>query len=431
MESGEKGLCDVMKPTRKLTIALCAMLSCSLIFLPISAQQSKKKSLARSRRNKPPEFHFTNGSSVLGIPFELYDNGIILKALVNHSHSLAFSIDTGAEIFGVITARQAERLGLKLRGKQRTGAVGGDIEYSSARGVSISLPGLELLNQTIAVIPFDSSNDDGPEIDGAFGHDFLKQFVVEIDYGAEVINLYDPASYRYSGSGEIVPITIVDGSPLMRVKMTTEKGRVVEGRFIVDTGLSGTIAFSSQFTRKNHLLSGVKTIQAATSEETGGEYQRRIGRAKSLQFGRVVIENPTVSFSIKGDASPENDGVIGTEIFRRFKMILDYTRQRIIFEPNFHLTEPYEEDMSGLALVPVGKGNQKVFKVQQVLANTPASDAGLHAGDLIIAIDGKPTADFTLNQIGKLFMEDGREVSLNVRRSSKLVETKLKLRRLI
>jgi predicted aspartyl protease len=423
-----------MKLPRRITLALCAMLSCSLMFLPVNGQRSRRRRPpARERADKTPEVHFTSGSSALGIPFDLYDNGIFLKAQVNKSRPLTFSVDTGAGIVGVITARTAESLGLKPRGKYRTGAVGGDIQFSSLSGVSISLPGIELLNQKIAVLPFDNSSDDGPEVEGALGHDFLKQFVVEIDYAAGVINLYDPASYQYSGAGEIVPIEIVDSSPMMRVEMTTDQGRVVEGRFIVDTGLSGTLVYHAAFVKRTHLLSGMKTIQAAVSDETGGEYRRSIGRAKSLQFGRVVIEHPVVSFSIAGDPGGESemDGVIGTEIFRRFKLILDYTRRRIIFEPNAHLADPYEEDMSGLALVPIGKGDAKLFKVQQVLANTPAAEAGLRAGDLITAIDGTPASGFTMNQLGKLFVQDGREVSFSLKRGRKPMETKLRLRRLI
>jgi hypothetical protein len=41
-------------------------------------------------------------------------------------------------------------------------------------------------------------------------------------------------------------------------------------------------------------------------------------------------------------ASKENDGLIGGEIFRRFKLILDYSRKRMILEPNNHFNDPYE-----------------------------------------------------------------------------------------
>lgn len=422
-----------MKLTRHTALALCAMLSCALAFSSANAQRSKRRSPARKPPNKTAEIRFTSSSGASGIPFQLYDNGILLKAQVNNSRPLTFSVDTGAGIFGIITARAAKRLGLKPKGKFRTGAVGGDIEFSSVSGVSIRLPGVELLNQKVAILPLDDSSDDGPEIEGGFGHDFLKHFVVEINYASGIINLYDPSSYQYSGSGEVVPVEIVDRSPLMRARMRTDRGRVVDGRFIVDTGLSGTLVFHAAVVKRKHLLNGVKTIQAATSEEIGGQYKRRIGRVKSLQFGRLVIEKPTVSFSVSGDPGGESDidGVIGTEILRRFTMILDYSRRRIIFEPNSHLAEPYEEDMSGVALLPIGRGNEKVFKVQQVLANTPAAEAGLRRGDVITGIEGTPAHSFTLYQISRLFVQDGREILFGIRRGRKQIETKIRLRRLI
>ena len=45
-------------------------------------------------------------------------------------------------------------------------------------------------------------------IDGVLGHQFFTHFVVEIDYARQQINVYDRASYKYSGAGEIIPLEI-------------------------------------------------------------------------------------------------------------------------------------------------------------------------------------------------------------------------------
>jgi len=46
-------------------------------------------------------------------------------------------------------------------------------------------------------------------------------------------------------------------------------------------------------------------------------------------------------------------------------------------------------------------------------------------------IDGRPTKDFTITQIRKMFMLDGKEYLVTLKRGSKELQTRLKLRRLI
>jgi C-terminal processing protease CtpA/Prc len=124
-------------------------------------------------------------------------------------------------------------------------------------------------------------------------------------------------------------------------------------------------------------------------------------------------------------------GTIGEEILRRFKVIFDFSHNRMILEPNSHFKDPYEEDMSGISLTPEKSNDAKLFRIRQVVANTPASDAGLQADDLITAIDGQPTSNFTEGRIEHMFKQEGREFTLTIKRGEKVIQLKLKLRRLI
>jgi hypothetical protein len=412
-------------------LPLCVSISMLLVVPQVNAQQSKRRLPARKPQRTAPRVRFTTGDSAMNIPFELYENGILLRVRVN-AKPLTFDIDTGSGVFGVISAQRAEGLGLKAQGKYKVEVPGGSIESATIPNVSLSLPGVELLNQKLEIVPIDSSPPNGePEIDGALGHNFLEQFVVEIDYIAKVINLYSPATYHYSGAGDSIPITIRDSSPSLRVKMMTPEGMSVEGQFELDTGLSGTLAFFTPSVRKHTLIRSTKTIEAADDQEAGGEYRSRIGRMKTLELGRFQIQNPTVRFSLAGASDSSVDGVIGTEILRRFKMILDYQHQRIILEPNLHFSDPYDEDMSGLALVPESNAGQGAFKINQVRAHTPGSEAGLLNGDLIVAINDRPAAQFNLDQIEQMFIKDGHEYVLGIRRGQENLQIKIKLRRLI
>jgi S1-C subfamily serine protease len=102
----------------------------------------------------------------------------------------------------------------------------------------------------------------------------------------------------------------------------------------------------------------------------------------------------------------------------------------MILEPNPSFSEPFETDMSGLDLVAEGS-DLRTFTVNAVEANSPAAEAHLREEDVLVAIDGRPAADFNLDQLTSLFTHEGKEYELTVRRGQEILKVKMKLRRLI
>jgi len=156
------------------------------------------------------------------------------------------------------------------------------------------------------------------------------------------------------------------------------------------------------------------------------------GRVKNIQVGRLSINNPIVSFSQAeaGKAATGGDGQIGGEVLRRFRLILDYSRQLIVLEPNKHLAEPVEADMSGFELVAEGEG-LKTLTINEVLANSPAAEAELQEEDELTAINGRPVTEFSLEQIRQMLKQEGKEYVLKLKRGSQTLQVRLKMRRLI
>ena len=400
----------------------------------VSFDKPEKQSNDAASANTPrakPEAHLTAGNSTK-IPYLMDDNGNeLLKVSVNNSPPLNFTIDTGSDVFAIITSRCARSLGLTPRNSYKVGVAAsvGEIEAATIPSANLTMPGVEALNQRIEVIMSDDTTvNDESKIDGVLGLEFLKKFIVEIDYEAQTLSLFDPKKYQYKGAGEVIPVKIKDGTPMLRLKLTTTGGKSIEEDFEIDNGMSGTLAFRTPAVKKYELLGQMRTIQGPVSIEPGGEYRRRIGRLKSLQLGRFLIDNPTVSLSenVEGEG-----GLIGEEVLRRFKVIFDFQHRRMFLEPNSHFQEPYEEDMSGISLTPEEIDGTKLFRIREVVTNTPASEAGLQADDLITAIDGRPAADFTEGHIERMFTRDGREFALTIKRGEKVLQARLKLRRLI
>ena len=112
-----------------------------------------------------------------------------------------------------------------------------------------------------------------------------------------------------------------------------------------------------------------------------------------------------------------------------FCMKLD-SRKRMILEPNARFARSDEYDMSGMRLITPDP-KFKTFKIQRIVENSPAIDAGLREGDVIFKIDGSPAAKLTLERMRQMFKQEGRSYVLSVKRGDEVIQTKIKLRRLI
>ena len=324
-------------------------IACAL-FLSLTSNvmaQSPGKS-ARKPHHTAPRVQFTSGDSALNIPLEIDNNIILMLVRVNDSKPLKFIFDTGASA-SLIDESRAKELGLKAKGKVSGTATGGNIQVSLIRDVSLSVEGAKVSNQMIASMPI--PKPPGFEFDGIIGFDFINQFVVEIDYRSKTMNLYNPQTYTYSGKGDVIPL-ILDGRriPHVHTRIILQGRAPVQAELEVDTGADGTFVITSPFVKKHGLLAAVSKTIEGDRRGAGGEEKVLVGLVKAVQLGRFTIENAPVAFSLDAEgagASEENNGVIGGEVFRRFKVILDYSRKRMTLQPNENFSDPYDIEPTG------------------------------------------------------------------------------------
>jgi hypothetical protein len=397
-----------------------------------NGQQHQRNSLVPQR--PVPATGFASGTSALRIPFELSSNVIFLHVRVNGSEPLWCILDTGAAAT-LLDTNRAKTLGIKVSG-------GGDVEgvgetsvaAGMARNVSFSLPGVDFQARVLVVLPLSNLNRYlGRVVEGVLGHDFFSRFVVEIDYANRIINVYDPKSFQYSGPGDSIPLELKGNTSSVRARLSLSGREPADGNFRIDTGGSHSLILHSPFVKTQKVLESLSRTIAAPSAGLGGETSMRLGRVQSLQLGRFVLEKLVTGLatSAKGAlANPDLSGNIGDGILRRFKVIFDYRNHRMILEPSDRLLESFESDMSGIVLTAEGV-KLEAFTIFYVTENSPASEAGLRIGDVITAIDSKPSSELALDDIREMFKHDGREHLLSIKRREQASEVKIKLRRLI
>jgi len=370
------------------------------------------------------------------IPFELVVRHIMLKVRINNSRPLSFVFDTGDKVC-VVDTEVAKELGLKTEGQLRVGGAGADtLPASFVKDATWTLPGLEGFTQPVGLtFPLGRmAARFGHDFDGIIGSDFIKQFVIEVDYQNRVLKLYDKATFSYSGAGESIPIQLNQlGYPIIEGEVTPLNGEPIKGKFVLDLGSGGSLVLMSPVVAEHNLLAnGARTIKAIGVGGAGGQSTGQIGRVKSLQLGKFAIANPFTLFSqdkAGAMASRALVGNIGQMIASKFRILLDYGRNRIIFEPNATFADAMDRAISGIVLTTEGKDRATV-RVSDVLENSPASEAGLQRDDIVVSVDGNLASELSVTRISEMF-ERNQTYRLTIRRGEQTMQVSLTPRKLI
>lgn len=353
------------------------------------------------------DYRFAYRGNVAEVPAEVVCERLFVPVRVNQGKPALFAITTA-------TPNSLISEGTAPTGQGLTQAM-------------LALPGLEIKAAGIAASDLSSLSDQvGATVHGIFGADVLRRFVVAIDYDRSTVMFYDPNSFEYKGKGTMVPLVIRNGVPSVHAKISVPGHGTFEDEFEIQTAYGGSVAIAHNYVVAHHIKMGhMKAFKfpAAAGSTT------LVTRAKSITFGPFAIDNAIVEFPGDHSDVTTTGAMIGNQIWRKFRVYLDISHQRMILEANNNYPNDVDYDKSGVRLEASGP-NRKTFQVAGVASKSPGSEAGLQAGDVIAGIDNQPAADLTLSEIEAMFHET-RDYKLTVLRHDKTVDLKLKTHRLI
>ena len=313
--------------------------------------------------NKPPisgfDIRFASGKSAPAIPFELDGHRILLRVSVNGSPPLSFLLDTGVGHI-ILGLQHAKSFGMRL---QPAGMTSATLPVAEQRDVylvtdkaSFRLPGVVFSSQILVAISLDKhqectdqltdggrdqntpsgqsvKEETGRVVDGYLGTGFFSNFVVEIDYAARLINLYDPQSYKYTGKGKSIPLEMSsDKDIFVRAQVTVPEHPPVTARLLIDNGAATDLLLGRQFAESHKLLPPVEKLKVATACMVGNRLEVWTGTLEALQINDFKVPNPLTIFSQLSD-DQDYDGILGGLALRNFKVIFNYARSRMILEP--------------------------------------------------------------------------------------------------
>lgn len=300
-----------------------------------NVQQSPERAAASNEA--PRSFvtvQYASGSEI-SLPVLITENGILFQATVNDSPDpLYFTIDSGAAAtyFDTETAKHLRMIAAGEGNVQ--GAGEGTVKVQHLKNVRFELPGLTTVHPEINTADLSGLEKEGwgHPISGFFGYDFIRQFVMTIDYDNGLLTLSDPATFKYHGIGGIIPIEFMTGQPYVSGIIKVPGVPATKALFLVDcTSSDGA----------NHQL--IRKSTGALRHTKGGiglgqPTETVVGRLDYFKLGKFVIRGaPSLPFRDEG----ETTGQIGSAILKRFKVTFNYSKSQLILEPGKMYGEPF------------------------------------------------------------------------------------------
>jgi hypothetical protein len=382
---------------------------------------------------------FDDGRSALHIPFELNSDKIYFQVSIDGGGPFWLVLDTGSPGM-ILDTRVGEALGIATGEGFDVGGAG-ENPFTLAPADSafdVDLPGLRLLDQPAYVGNIDAivGPFEGRRIDGVLGgYNIFSEYVVEVDYSSQVINVHDRQFYQYSGGGTVVPIEIDGGHCVITAAAVLADGDTLTGEFMLDTGLRGTLVFNTPYVNEHELLDRFgPTLYTTTGGGVGGQVKTHIGRLADFVFAGISLGDIYASLSqieTGALANPDRAGIIGSAVLQHFRVIFDYAGDRLILNESEYDGGRVDFDKSGAFLV-ADVADRSVYRVIDVISGSPADEAGLAVGDIIRSIDGNPAASIPLEQTRRLFRRDaGTAYSIGYERDGTLRSTSLTLKKVI
>lgn len=356
------------------------------------------------------------------VPFESPNNVILLQVSINGSKPLWFQLDSGAA-YCLIDLSRAKALGLQFEGSaQAQGAGAGTETVQVIRGaVNFGFPGLTITVAPAGAMDLSSLEPNlGRPVDGVLGYDIFEKLLVTTDYLSRHVTFAAAEAFHPSQRARSLQLSFQDRVPLVQGRITIPGNPPTDAQFQVDTGSGDAV---------DHPLikkSTGKLLQTVTGVGLGKELSGVKGRIESLQLGPFELRGAVSACCGGSDLSSR---LIGGRVLRRFTVTLDYSHQRMLLEPNRNYRQPFSADQSGLnlRLEPSTRG----LVVHAVTKNSPAADAGLQSGDVIIAVGSVPSSQVGLAKLRHMFEANSGKYNLTVRRGGQTLNIQMRLRPLL
>lgn len=382
-----------------------------------------------------PSYRFSSGNAALQIPIEVVAGGLVFAHAKVNDHPGWFILDNAVQGFAV-DRDYARQISLQTSGTALTrGEAPKATEAGIIRDVEIGLPGLELTHRVLIAIDLKSLEPAvGHEVDGIIGSRLFDDFVVAVDYEHSQLSIYAPDQYRPPATETALPVRIDrHGFHFIDATIALSGIAPITETFLIDSGANVFADIYKPFSDAHHLPPAGMKLLDAPGTSAGATTKSRDGRAERIDIGPYSVENPPITFGEDAEglmAASDHVGLIGSGFLERFTVVYDSRGKRILLSPNRRYEDALEYDRSGLRIRAEGAGFHR-FVVNRIIPQSPAAEAGIEPGDVILSIDNHSARELTLTEVRRRLRQTKARCKIDILRGSRKLHVSLQPRSLL
>lgn len=394
------------------------------------------------------------------ISFKFINNLIFIPVNINGA-DLTFLLDTGVAETSIFSLEDKELKLIDIE-KIKFSGLGGDRSIDGFRSENnLGKIGKNFVNDSMTVYiitdqDFNISSHVGIPVNGIIGYHFFKNHPVVIDYVSKKLTIYNDENLFRKKIKKFTEfnISIEKNKPYIfaDVEMTRERK---SSKLLIDLGNSDPIWLFPKLIKD--FVYNRPNIDDFLGRGFNGDIYGKRSRIHNFYLGDFKFEKPLTAmpdeYSIQHVNLVENrKGSVGGDIMRRFTVAFDYARGKIYLKKNRNFDDPFHFNMSGLDFRQDGMEWTKdivnlptksqdshsggteifssslqynfilkpIFSIAGVRKDSPGAKAGLQKDDRLISINGRKTADMTMQKILELMKsEEGRTIDMLIERKNK------------
>jgi hypothetical protein len=316
-----------MKPKRYFLCIIAILCN----FSPIPAQEKKADVVDRNVKNNV-------------IPFILSRNKTTLLVRIGDARPLKIVLDTGMGWDGLIVYNPDLRDSLHLINPQ-TANLGGAGQGSAqtalvSDSMSFSIGNSEFKNQRIVVLQNESFK--GFPSDGVMGYSLFGHFAVEVNYDDSTLILHKPEELGIDTSWVAVPIFFKDNNiPWMNAYIVIENEEPVPISCYIDYASSEAMELLLKPGQKFTVPKEIKDV--CLGRGLSGDIYGKKGKIAKVVIGPYELRNVSAASAPAEVRSKqrEADGVIASNLLRRFNLIFDYANKKLYLKQNSRFNESF------------------------------------------------------------------------------------------
>jgi hypothetical protein len=329
--------------------------------------------------DRSPVLRFTGPGKTSGaLPFSLDAMGHVrLQAHIN-GVAVDAILDTGAART-VLDETFVRRLGLAAQPGFLVAGITGVTAGAWSDPIRLTIGDLTLDHLRPGVLDLRPFAAAGRPASILIGRELFERTLVDFDFAGGTVSFLEASARPPIAASHTAPLGMTaGGTPYVAIALNG----AAPIHAALDIGYNGALMVSPDYAASAGLLIGRPTSTVASVGAEGMSINT-IATCDRLEFaGSELFGAPIETPSSWNRSIP---AVLGLDILRRFRMLAEYGRQRVSFVPDAGLAQtPLPKDRSGLGARPTPDG----IVIMHVAKGSPAEQAGIQSGDVIVRIDG-------------------------------------------